>query len=135
MSEEISLPVSLDIIIPTIVVALITTLVPYFWNKQKENFQNKLKIIEEHNLFEKNLYPLSSFYTLINWKYREPIVKNNDLLWKMRIEPLDDKKHLKLEVENIMEKFSKLKEIFLKISATEKMVIYYYTKLVNESVV
>ena len=46
-------------------------------------------------------------------EYREPIVKNNDLLWKIRIEPLDDKKHLKLEVENIMEKFSKTKRDIL----------------------
>ena len=115
MYEEIfSFPISLNILIPTIAASLIATLVPYSWNKQKENFQHKLKIIEEHNLLVKNIHEhLHSFYNIVNWKYRAPFLENNKFIWKMRSEPLDDKKHLELENEHIAQEFNKTKNIIL----------------------
>jgi len=115
MLENIfSFPISLNILIPTIAASLIATLVPYSWNKQKENFQHKLKIIEEHNLLAKNIHePLHSFYNIINWKYRAPFLENNKFVWKIRSEPLDDKKHLELEEGHIATEFNKTKNTIL----------------------
>lgn len=111
MAQEIILvPISLDILIPTIAASLIATLVPYSWNKQKENFQHKLKIIEEHTKVQRDIHePLISFYSLLNWKYRAPFLENNKFVWKMRSEPLDDKKHLDLEDENLAMKYNQTK--------------------------
>ena len=91
INEIFSFPISLNILIPTITASLIATIVPYHWNKQKENFQHKLKIIEESNMMEKNIYdPLHSFLDLLYWKYRTPLLKNDKIVWKMKDKPLDD---------------------------------------------
>lgn len=115
MLEDIfSFPISLNILIPTITASLIATLVPYTWNKQKENFQHKLKIIEEHNLLVKNFHaPLRTFFGIVNWKYREPFLENDKFVWKMRSEPLDNEKISELEGSNIVTEFNKTKRIVI----------------------
>lgn len=110
ISLDISSDISLDILIPTVVLGLVTTLVPYYWNKQKQDFQHKLHILKESVLIEKNFDgELRTFFDIINWKYRGPFLNREDIVWKMRDEPLDDKTDLQLNC-SIEDKFNKVIE-------------------------
>ena len=102
--------ISLNVIIPTVVIALISVIVPYYFNKQKEDFQHKLRILDETVSIERNLFSeLHTFLDIINWKYCNPLLKSGTIVWCLRDKPLDDK-DLNLETSNIKDEYNKILE-------------------------